>query len=142
METSTTTTLPNSPDSCKESSEIREITVTEGYSYRLSPDIKKVSKLNQYSGNCRWIKNEYISIAKDFYLMAKSAGGKPIGLTPQFIEDCIFNKFKASHQWLKLGSSTAQQQALSDIVTAYDQFFKNKKGGVNLFNSPRLFDAP
>jgi putative transposase len=126
METPTTTLI--SSDSGKESTETLEITVTEGYSYRLSPDIKTVSKLNQHSGNCRWIKNEYISIAKDFYLMAKSAGGKPIGLTPQFIEDCIFNKFKASHQWLKLGSSTAQQQALSDVVTAFDQFFKNKKG--------------
>lgn len=101
-------TIPSNGDTKLFMSNIR------GFVYRLNPSTVQDTLFRQYAGVCRLVYN--------LALEQRSTWGKRHGLTARTVS-AELKTLRASFDWIGAVSQTAQQQALNDLDTAFQNFF-------------------
>jgi len=98
--------------------------IRKSFKYRLRPNRKQAELCSQFAGACRWIYNRGLDQRKE----AWEKEHRSIGLYDQNIE---LVKLKADPKtaWLKEVHSQVLQQALGDLHSAYQHFFRRVKNG-------------
>jgi putative transposase len=97
--------------------------INRAYKVRLYPTFKQKKVIDQTIGNCRFIYNQTLAEKSKFY--AENKDNKELLKTHKYKTE---KEYKNEFGFLKLGSSRALQQARRDLTTAYNNFFRNKKG--------------
>ena len=109
---------------------------TVRYNFRLRPGKKAIAKLEADWNCCRAVWNHCVSVGNESFLCAKE-NVKHEG--PTF---CRMSKrltdMRAEFDWLKEGSSVAQQQTIRNWSAAYQSAFKQKAKGWPKFKSGKV----
>lgn len=113
------------------------------FKFKLLPDQAQLQQLAQFAGNCRWAYNEALAFRKAEY--AKGIKHSAFDLIKRL------PVLKKEHDWLGLAPATSLQQAIFDLESAYQNFFKHGRGFPNFKNkqdkqsfsiNPTDFDLP
>jgi len=91
------------------------------YKFRIYPNKKQQVLINKTIGCCRFVYNHFLSKRKELYEKEQKA----LNYNSCSAE---LTKLKKELLWLKEVDSTALQTALKDLDSAYQKFFKEKKG--------------
>ncbi len=70
------------------------------YTYRLRPGRIAVRELREEADRCRWVWNKAVEVLNE---------------TGEWVKDSALTQWRAEHDWLREGSSTAQQQELQNF---------------------------
>ena len=98
----------------------------KGYKYRLHPNEEQEELINKIIGSCRFIYNQILGKAIDYY----KENEKSMKLS-------IETELKKEFEWLRAMDSIAIQQSRRDLETAYKNFFRDKSIGFPKFKSKR-----
>ena len=107
--------------------------VTMGYRFRLYPTPAQARQIDRTLGCARWVYNK----ALESRIAAREAGAK----TPGYSALCkMLTSWKGDPTtcWLREADSMALQQALRDLMQAYDNFFASCKGERSRTSFPRF----
>lgn len=90
----------------------------KAFKYRIYPNIKQITQINQNFGNARFVYNHFLDLKDKTYKETK----KSIGLAKS---QSLMTKLKQSkeYSWLNLSDSMSLQESLKDLDKAYDNFF-------------------
>lgn len=97
----------------------------KAYKYRLYPTEEQSCQLEQHFGCVRFVYNWGLGLKKDMYEKEKK-GIHNIELTNRMKAE-----LKQQRPWLKTVNSQSLQMALRNLDSAYQRFFKEKKGFPN-----------
>ena len=93
----------------------------KAYKFRLYPNEEQKQFINQNIGNARFIYNHCLAMKKDLWKNEQ----KTISIKELSKHITDLKKYQ-EYEWLKLSDSIALQQALRDLDTAFQRFFKKK----------------
>ncbi|MEN3145708.1 transposase [Neorhizobium sp. IRAMC:178] len=97
--------------------------INRGYKFLLRPTSVQMAAMEQHASICRLIYNLAVEQRRDHYRQFQRAMGRPISFATQCLE---LTKLRAEFEWLSAVSLTAQQQALRDVQSAYQNFFSGR----------------
>ena len=94
----------------------------KAYKYKLKPTLEQEQLLLQTFGNCRYVYNRALNLKKTMYESDKT------NLSWYDLMKILTQKKKKEwYEWLNLSSSIVLQSAISNMDTAYKNFFRTKK---------------
>ena len=96
----------------------------KAYKYRIYPNKKQQTKMNQFFGCCRFVYNKCIEWYSDAYKSWKE-NGTDIGKTP------LLTEFKKDNEFLKECDNAALAYSRSNFDRAIKDFIKSKNGKRN-----------
>jgi putative transposase len=96
-------------------------TFHKAYKFRIYPNKQQQTLINKTFGCCRFVYNHFLSKRKEIYETEQ----KTLNYNACSAE---LTKLKKELTWLKEVDSTALQTTLKDLDSAYQKFFKEKKG--------------
>ncbi len=105
--------------------------IRKAFKYRIYPDSEQQAKLAIQFGCVRFVYNHYRAAREGFYY------DTGIGLNYNDCATDLSDILKVDYPWLKEADSQTLQQALKDLDTAYQRFFK---GLADYPNFKRKFD--
>ncbi len=105
--------------------------IRKAFKYRIYPDSEQQAKLAVQFGCARFVYNHYRAAREGFYYDTGT------GLSYNDCAADLSDILKVDYPWLKEADSQALQQALKDLDTAYQRFFK---GLADYPNFKRKFD--
>ena len=91
---------------------------------RLYPNKTQEQTLNKVLGSYRFVYNHMLALKKDAYNKDKT-NLKLTDLSKYFHGELLK---KSDYEWLKEQNTKVLQQAIRQMLSAYDNFFKSKKG--------------
>lgn len=103
------------------------------YKFKITPTKKQQNRLDQMFGCSRFVWNYFLDLNNKIYLEAKEKDLKKKHLN---YYDCAnqLPDLKKKNEWLKEANSQSLQQALKDLDTSYNRFFKKQSGFPNFKN--------
>lgn len=93
---------------------------TRGYKYRIYPNKKQKEQLNKAFGCCRFVFNHFLDLRSKSY--KETGKGLSYNQTSRLLTEL---KATEGFEWLKETDSTALQNALRDLDTAFKNFFSH-----------------
>ena len=91
------------------------------YKYRIYPTDEQKVLFAKTFGCCRFVYNWALNLRIEAYKSDKRT------VPYKEIQDCMVNKLKVEHNWLKEVNSQSLQCSLRNLETAYTNFFRNTK---------------
>jgi putative transposase len=91
------------------------------YKYRIYPNKKQTSKINQHIGGCRFVYNWALENKIKFYETSKEK-------LSAYDLNYMLKGLKAENPWLKEVNSQSLQQTNKNMESAFTRFFREKKG--------------
>ena len=108
-------------------------TIQTTYRYRLNPTVAQETLLNQFAGARRFVWNWALDRKKSHYQQT----GKTLGFAA-LSEELTRLKQQPETSWLREMDSQSLQQALRDLDSAYQHFFRRVKRGEKRKGFPRF----
>jgi putative transposase len=108
-------------------------TIQTTYRYRLNPTVAQETLLNQFAGARRFVWNWGLHRAKSHYQQT----GKTLGFAA-LSEELTRLKQQPETSWLREMQAQSLQQALRDLDSAYQHFFRRVKRGERHKGFPRF----
>jgi len=100
------------------------------YRFRILPNEEQKQKLIEMFGCSRFVWNYFLDLNNKIYLEAKEKDLKKKHLNYYNCANSL-TKLKKEKEWLKKANAQSLQQALKDLDTAYNRFFKKQSGFPN-----------
>ncbi|NTV63349.1 MAG: IS200/IS605 family element transposase accessory protein TnpB [Oscillochloris sp.] len=108
-------------------------TIQTTYRYRLTPTVAQANLLNQFAGARRWVWNWALDRKMAHYRQT----GETLGFAA-LSEELTCLKQQPQTSWLREMDSQSLQQALRDLDSAYQQFFRRVRRGEKRKGFPRF----
>jgi len=99
--------------------------IVRTYRYRLYPTEEQAVTLSRFVGVCRLVYNIALEQRRDWLRNFKATTGKGISFYSQCLE---LKDLRASADWIDAVPQCAQVQALKDLDTAFQRFFRGESG--------------
>ena len=104
--------------------------IMNAYRFRILPNEEQKQKLIEMFGCSRFVWNYFLDLNNKIYLEAKEKDLKKKHLNYYNCANSL-TKLKKEKEWLKKANAQSLQQALKDLDTAYNRFFKKQSGFPN-----------
>ena len=96
----------------------------KAYKFRIYPSKAQEELIQKTFGCVRFVYNHFLADRKEAYETSKES-------RTMFQQSKALTALKQEHEWLQEPDKNALQYALRDLNTAYQNFFRNVKKGVN-----------